>query len=163
MINKSTLYTKIHRAQYEWDEFKTFIHPAKEILEFATSQWARKLKWHFGYLNLDRLSIPNSGGAGYLLYSFIDINVPRPDADNLIYFLRGYGTEIYRVNEDYKWMVKDNKFSMTGESILVDTFNSVDNYDYWIDEYKKFARLTNQTLKDVYKKVEKDELELWHK
>ena len=51
---------------------------------------------------------------------------------------------------------------MTGESILVDTFNSVNNYNYWIEEYKKFARLTNKTLKDVYKKVEKDEL-LWHK
>lgn len=163
MINKSTLYIKIHRAQREWDEYKTFIDPAKEILEFATSQWARKLKWHFGFLDLERISIPNSGGAGYLLYSFIDINVPRPDADNLIYFLKGYATTIYRVNEDYKWMVKDNKFSMTGESILVDTFNSVDNYDYWIEEYKKFARLTNNTLKDVYKKVEKEELELWHK
>ena len=162
MINKSTLYTKIHRAQYEWDEFKTFIDPAKEILEFATSQWAKKLGWHHGHLNLERFSIPNSGGAGYLLYSFIDINVPRPDRDNLIYFLRGFDSVIYRVNEDYKWMVKDNKFSMTGESILVDTFNSVNNYDYWIEECKKFARLTNKTLKDVYKKVEKDEL-LWHK
>ena len=162
MINKSTLYTKIHRAQYEWDEYKTFIYPAQEILEFATSQYAKKLGWDYGHLNLKRLSIPNSGGAGYLLYSFIDINVPTPDSDNLIYFLKGYDSEVYRVNEDYKWMVKDNKFSMTGESILVDTFKSVNNYDFYIEEYKKFARLTNQTVKDVYKKVEKDEL-LWHK